>query len=367
MTTATTFNLNQLLRPDVQDMETYTPIVPFDILSAQLGIPIEAIIKLDANENPYGPSPLVRHAMAESPFLHSYPDPESRDLRVALSRYTNTPREHLLVGHGSDELIDLIMRLFLEPGDKIINCPPTFGMYRFDALINGGQVVTIPRNAQFQLDVAAIEQAVAKSDRVKLLFLATPNNPDGSTLNEVTVKRLLALPIILVLDEAYAEFHDQSFINWVSDYPNLIVLRTFSKWAGLAGLRVGYGAFPLPIMEHLWKIKQPYNVSLTGQVAALASLKDVDYLMTNVQKILKTRKTLEAGLTKISWLTPYPSEANFILCQVIGRDALDVKNSLAERGILIRHYATAGLNDHVRFSVGTDAQIEQLLAALQTL
>lgn len=372
MTQSAPFQLDQLLRADVQNMESYSPIVPFDILSAQLGIPIEEIIKLDANENPYGPSPTVRHAMAEAPFLHSYPDPESRDLRQALSRYTNVSLDHLLVGHGSDELIDLIMRLFLAPGDRIINCPPTFGMYRFDASINSAEVISIPRDADFQLDLAAIEEAVAgsertRSDRIKLLFLATPNNPDGSVLSEATVKRLLALPIMLILDEAYAEFHDQSFISWVSDYPNLIVLRTFSKWAGLAGLRVGFGAFPLPIMAHLWKIKQPYNVNLAGQLAALTSLQDVDYLMQNVARILATRQTLEAGLAEIGWLKPYPSQANFILCQVIGRDALAVKNSLAQRGILIRYYNSPGLDDHVRFSVGTDGQIEQLLAALHTL
>ncbi|MEM7031927.1 MAG: histidinol-phosphate transaminase [Chloroflexota bacterium] len=363
----TSFNLDSLLRPDVQNMETYTPIVPFDVLSAQLGIAVEDIIKLDANENPYGPSPLVRHAIAESPFMHSYPDPESRLLCEGLSTYTNVPVENLMAGHGSDELIDIIMRLFLEPGDQIINCPPTFGMYSFDAAINSGNVVTIWRKEDFMLDISAIEAAMEHSSRVKLLFLASPNNPTGLALSKDEVKRLLNLPIVLIIDEAYAEFHTESFIEWVNEYPNLIVLRTFSKWAGLAGLRVGYGAFPLPIIEHLWKIKQPYNVNLSGQLAAQASLEDVDYLLENVQKILQTKKALAEGLAKISWLQPYPSDANFILCKVVGRDAFAVKNALAQQGILIRHYATAGLEDHVRFSVGTDKETERLLTALSTL
>jgi len=365
--TSNPFDLSAFLRADVQDMETYTPIVPFDVLSTQLGIPADQIIKLDANENPYGPSPLVRHIIAESPYLHSYPDPESRELRQGLSAYTNVPAEYLMVGHGSDELIDLIMRLFLEPADKIINCPPTFGMYSFDASINSAQVINIPRQPDFSLDLAAIEAAATGDPSVKLLFLASPNNPDGSVISEADLQKFLNLPIVVILDEAYAEFHGQSFITWVLDHPNFIVLRTFSKWAGLAGLRVGYGAFPLPIIEHLWKIKQPYNVNLAGQLAAQASLQDIDYLLENVSKLVTTRQELAAGLAKINWLKPYPSQANFVLCQVVGRDAGQVKVALAQIGILIRHYAKPGLNDHVRFSVGTPKQTARLLAALQSL
>jgi histidinol-phosphate aminotransferase len=172
---------------------------------------------------------------------------------------------------------------------------------------------------------------------------------------------------VVILDEAYAEFNDVSFITWVPDQPNLIVLRTFSKWAGLAGLRVGYGAFPLAILEHLWKIKQPYNVNLAGQIAAIASLDDVDYLMGNVAKIIDTREQLQAGLTKIDWLKPYPSRSNFVLCQVVGRDAAQIKAALAGRGILVRYYNSTGLADHLRFSVGTPEQVDRLLAALGTL
>ena len=361
------FDLSQLLRPNILDMEVYTPIIPFDVLSEQLDIPVDQLIKLDANENPYGPSPLVRHALAEAPYLHSYPDPESRQLLQALSRYTGLPVEYLMAGHGSDELIDLIMRLFLEPGDKIINCPPTFGMYSFDAGINAGQVVSIPRQADFSLDIATIEAAVQQDTRVKLLFLASPNNPDGSIIDESTLQRLLNLPIVVILDEAYAEFHNQSFISRVPDQPNLIVLRTFSKWAGLAGLRVGYGAFPLAIIEHLWKIKQPYNVNLAGQVAAQASLEDVDYLLENAQKIIATRAELATGLNDIPWLQPYPSHANFILCRVRDRDAGVLKTELAQQGILIRYYNKPGLEDHVRFSVGTPEQITHLLKTLRAL
>jgi histidinol-phosphate aminotransferase len=363
----TSFNLSRLLRDGVEAMETYTPIVPFDVLSEQLGIPAEKIIKLDANENPYGPSPRVRHALAEEPYLHIYPDPESRELRRKLSLFVGVSDDYLLAGHGADELIDLTLRLFLNPGDKIINCPPTFGMYSFDTSINGGQVISIRRRANFSLDLPAIAAAVAAEPAIKLIFVTSPNNPDGSVIAESELETLLNLPIVVILDEAYAEFNDVSFINWVPDQPNLIVLRTFSKWAGLAGLRVGYGAFPQAILAHLWKIKQPYNVNLAGQVAAIASLDDVDYLMGNVAKIIAARERLQAGLTKIAWLKAYPSRANFVLCRVVDRDAAQIKTALAQQGILVRYYNSSGLKDHLRFSVGTPEHIDRLLLALEKL
>jgi histidinol-phosphate aminotransferase len=363
------FSLTQLLRPDVATMEPYTPILPFDVLSAQLGRAPEDIVKLDANENPYGPSPEVRKALAAMPYPHIYPDPESRHLRRALADYTGAPMDYLLAGHGADELIDLVMRLFVEPGDAILNCPPTFGMYRFDAAVNGARVLSLPRQADFSLDVQAVAAAVAGEPRVKLLFVASPNNPDGGLLPEGDLHRLLDLPLIVVLDEAYVEFAglEHSRIAWVRERDNLIVLRTFSKWAGLAGLRLGYGAFPPAIIQHLWKIKQPYNVSVAAQVAGLASLADLDYLQANVARIVAERERLLEALRALPYLRPYPSRANFVLCRVVGRDARAFKESLAARGILIRYYASPGLTDHVRFSVGTSEQTERLMAELRIL
>ncbi len=363
------FSLTQLLRPDVATMEPYAPILPFDVLSAQLGIAPEKIIKLDANENPYGPSPRVREALAAMPYPHIYPDPESRRLRRALADYTGVPMDYLLAGHGADELIDLVMRLFVTPGDTIVNCPPTFGMYRFDAAVNGARVLSLPRQADFSLDLDSIVAVVAREPRVKLLYVASPNNPDGGLLPEDDLCRLLDLPLVVVLDEAYVEFAgpEHSRVAWVPERDNLIVLRTFSKWAGLAGLRLGYGLFPLAIIEHLWKIKQPYNVSVAAQVAGLASLADRGYLQANVARIVAERERLTDVLREFPYLHPYPSHANFVLCRVVGRDARALKEALAARGILIRYYASPGLTDHVRFSVGTPEGTERLMAELRIL
>ena len=358
---------NNLIRPDIADMAPYTPIVPFDVLSQRLGIPAEDIIKLDANENPYGPSPRVYQALADETYYHIYPDPDSSSLRQALSQYIGVEATHIVAGHGADELIDLVIRLFVAHGDAVINCPPTFGMYRFDTELNGGSIIDIERKEDFSLDTESVVDLAANNKNIKLVFITSPNNPDGGILDDACLRQLLQLPLIVVLDEAYIEFAGGSRANWVLEHENLIVLRTFSKWAGLAGLRVGYGIFPHWILSHLLKIKQPYNVNVAGATAALASLSDVSQLQENVGKIVAERGRLYAALQAFDFLKPYPSEANFILSRVIGRDAAELKATLAERGILIRYFDTPGLRNHVRISVGTPSQTSVLLEALSTL
>jgi histidinol-phosphate aminotransferase len=302
------------------------------------------------------------------PYAHIYPDPESRELRQALASYHGVPAENLLVGAGADELIDLLLRLLAEPGDAILNCPPTFGMYAFDADVNRARVVKVSRNPDFSLNLAGIEQAV-QDHRPKLIFLATPNNPDGSLLPKAAVERLLELPLLIVLDEAYIEFAPPGS-SWLHEAPkrsNLIVLRTFSKWAGLAGLRVGFGAFPAGLMAHLWKIKQPYNVSVAAATAAITSLAHADKLEGIGKLIIRERQRLFERLQAIEWLKPYPTESNFVLCQVVGRDAHQVKSRLAREGILVRYFNKPGLEDHIRISVGRPADSDALLGRLMEL
>jgi len=359
--------VSELIRSDIAEMEAYTPVVPFEVLGQRLGRRPEEIIKLDANENPYGPSPGVAQALARQSYYHIYPDPGQGALREALSQYVGLDADNIMVGHGADELIDLIMRAFIEPGDVVIDCPPTFGMYRFDGGINHARVVSACRKSDFSLDVEEIEKAVAREPRAKLLFLTRPNNPDGGVPADEDILRLLALPLVVVLDEAYVEFHGRSLAGWVTSHPNLIVLRTFSKWAGLAGLRVGYGLFPGEIIEHLWKIKQPYNVNVAGTAAALASLKEREHLLRNVARIVEERERLYRELGRFDFLRPYPSRANFVLCRVVGREALGIKMQLERRGILIRYYDTPGLSDHIRVSVGRPEQSDALLTALEEI
>jgi histidinol-phosphate aminotransferase len=377
-----------LVRPHIAQMEPYTPIVPFEVLSRQLGRAPDQIVKLDANENPYGPPSSVQDALSRYPFLHIYPDPEQRQLREALSEYTGVPASNILPGHGADELLDLICRVFLGPDDSIIDCPPTFGMYSFDAELAGAQVIRVQRREDFRVDVAAIENTIPELSRrrvlegirpeggparspglCKLLFLTSPNNPDGGLLDPGDLARLLRLPLVVVLDEAYIEFAglDHSRIAWVLENDNLIVLRTFSKWAGIAGLRLGYGAFPGWLVPILLNAKQPYNVNVAATVAGLAALACRPEVQATVDSLVFERDRLLRELATFHFLLPHPSHANFVLCRVIGRDAAALKAALAREGVLVRYYARPGLENCIRVSAGRSSDTDALLAALRGL
>ena len=368
---ASDVQMQSLLNPHLSGLEEYTPIQPFEVLSRRLGIPASQIVKLDANENPYGPLPAVAEALAEYPYYHIYPDPQQSELREALSAFVGVPAEHILPGQGADELLDYICRLFLSPGDAIINTPPTFGMYSFDAKLQGGQVIDVWRREDYSVDVEGIERGLENGQRSpipKILFLTSPNNPSGTWLGDEDLRRLLALPLVVVLDEAYVEFANQpSRADWVLTHDNLIVLRTFSKAAGIAGLRLGYGIFPAWLMPYLWKFKQPYNVNVAASVAGLASLRHTDQIMAVVEKLKSERDRLYAALSAIPYLRPHPSEANFVLCRVEGRDAGELKQSLERQGILVRYYNKPGLDNCIRISVGRPEQTDRLLEALGSL
>jgi histidinol-phosphate aminotransferase len=371
--------LAQLLRPHIADMPSYTPIVPFEVLSRQLRRAPDEIVKLDANENPYGPPAAVRSALASYPFMHIYPDPEQRQLRESLSEYTGVPASNILPGHGADELLDLICRIFLGPGDAIIDCPPTFGMYRFDAGLAGARTIESPRRADFSLDVDGIVNAVLAGDYPggesqprgvsKLLFLTSPNNPDGGMPSRDDLTRLLQLPLMVVVDEAYIEFAglDNSVAAWVARYPNLVVLRSFSKWAGIAGLRLGYGIFPAWLMPTLFKAKQPYNVNVAATVAGLAALASRQEVQATIDRLIAERDRLVRELARFSFLRPHASRANFVLCRVVGRDAGRLKADLANQGVLVRHYARPGLENYIRVSAGRPEDTDALFAALRDL
>jgi len=361
------------IRTHLESLPPYAPIEPFEVLSARLGREPSQIVKLDANENPYGILPAVRKALAEMDFPHIYPDPESRALRKSLSAFTGVDAEYLLAGSGADELLDLLMRVFLESDECILSCPPTFGMYSFDAELNAARCVEVPRKADFSLDMSAIRKAVEEF-KPKLLFIASPNNPDGSLIDSAVLDELLTLPLLVVLDEAYIEFAGENLgasLSRIRDVPrrgNLVVLRTFSKWAGLAGLRVGYGAFPKWLMPILWKSKQPYNVNVAASVAAQASMANVIELKELVEKLKQERTRLMSALKEIPYLKPYPTQSNFILCQVVGRDAAELKSRLAQDfGVFIRYFNKPGLRDHIRISVGRPNDTDVLIEALKNL
>ncbi|MFH1086523.1 MAG: histidinol-phosphate transaminase [Chloroflexota bacterium] len=367
----TPLDLERLVGERVKGLQEYAP-EPLEQVAARLGLPAGQLIKLDANENPYGPNPGALAALRAYSDYHRYPDAVSRQLRQAIGAYIGVDPACIVVGNGSDELIDLTLKVF-RPGPKgggmgqVIDCPPTFGMYQFYGVANDLEVLSLPRDAQFGLDVATIEALCARDPRPKVLFAASPNNPDGLTLPDEALGRLLALPLLVVLDEAYVEFSGGSRVGWVAEHTNLIVLRTFSKWAGLAGLRVGYGAFPQALMTALWRLKSPYNVNGVAQAAALATLEHVDQALAAVDKIVAERARLSAALGEMVFLRVYPSQANYILCRVRGLAIDVVREAMEERGIILRYYGRAPLDDCFRITVGTPMQDTAALMVLRGL
>jgi histidinol-phosphate aminotransferase len=356
----------RLIRPHLLNTEPYSPVSPLEALSEDAGVAAEYIIKLDGNENPYGCSPRVKEALSSFPYYHIYPDTEQRELRKALEGYVGVSADRLVAGSGSDELIDLILRLFIEPGEVVINCPPTFGMYPFSTSVCNGRLVEVPRDEDFGINVPRLRQAIA-GERAKLLFIASPNNPSGNTTPKDDIRELLESGVVLVLDEAYCEFSGETMVPEADKYENLIVLRTFSKWAGLAGVRVGYGVFPETIVRHLMRVKPPYNVNAAAQVAALESLADIAYLRQTVQSIVAERQRLFTRLADFEFLKPFPSKANFILCHVAGKQARGIHQELRGRGISVRYFDSPRLRDFLRISVGKPEHTDALIAALKQI
>jgi histidinol-phosphate aminotransferase len=356
------------VRRAIADISSYAGPEDPEYLAKRLGRPVESIIKLDANENPYGASPLVQEMLSTFSGYSVYPDAEQRSARTALAGYAGVAAERLILGNGADELIDLLMRAYLDPGDELMDFPPSFAMYAFNAQLQDARVVAVPRDAEFAIDVDAALRAV--TPRTKLILLTSPNNPTGTVMPTSDVRRILETGYLVVLDEAYFEFANadgqgfETMIGEVGKYSNLVVLRTFSKWAGLAGLRIGYGAFPTEVAEHLWKLKPPFNVNVAALVAMQAALEDREHLLGSVKKIVAERDRLLTELPKTRIVKPYPTRSNFVLCEVKGMDGRALTNRLADEGILVRHYGTPRLRDCVRISVGRPEQNEVLLATL---
>lgn len=367
MTVQNNSELVALMRSDLLELDEYVAIEPFDRLSARLGIPVEQIVKLDANENPYGASPAALAALRDEKFYHIYPDPQAVALREALQNYTGVDKERIFVGSGSDELLELIIRLFVTPGDNIIDLVPTFGMYSALGKLYGAQIRSVPRHEQdYAIDVAATLAAI--DSRTKIIFVCTPNNPTANPTDETVVRALLDTGRVIVVDEAYHDFSGFSFLPLADEYPNLIVLRTFSKLSGLAGLRVGYGIFSPDVMRQLWKIKQPYNVTVAGQVAARASLEEKSWIEEHVAKIVAERVRLHEKLQAFPGvIEPLPSASNFIFCRVHGRDAQQIKLELEQRGVFIRYFNKPLLQNAFRVSVGRPEQTDILINNLDDI
>lgn len=356
-------DIESLLLPHISRLKTYEGVSPSETLAEEAGIPLDQVIRLNGNENPYGPSPQVAAALGNFQDYNHYPDPAQRRLRSALSEYLGTPADNIVAGNGSDEIIDLLMRMFLAPGDEIIIPVPTFGMYSFSADVAGAQAVAVPRDDNFDIDIEAIRGAI--TPRTKAIFFPTPNNPTGNLVTEAQARALLDTGRLVVADEAYYDFCGATLLPLLPEYRNLVVLRTFSKWAGLAGLRIGAGAMDAELAATMMGMKPPYNVNLAAEVALLASLADTAHLLERVDAIVQERARMYRLLGEIPGITVWPSHANFILCKMPDGRGREIYEGMCRRGVFLRYFDNDLLRDYIRSSVGKPAETDAVIAGLR--
>ncbi len=374
---------------------TARPSVPLSVpktvssVAERLGVPLASMVKLDANESPYGPSPSAVAALGrlatEATWLAGvgrYPDPFADDLRAALATYTGIPAEQIVVGNGSDELLNLLLAELIAAGDEVVVAEPTFEAYEHDARQVGAHVIDAGTNADFSVSAERIVQAMGP--RTRLVALCSPNNPTGTAL-----PREVALAVLdhaaqltdsdghgplVVIDEAYYDFgalagdpNAWSAAQLLATGQRVVVLRTFSKIFGLAGLRVGYALCPPDLTTALRARKQPFNANVVGQQAARAALDDLPWLAERARWIVAERSRLAAELAAIAGLRVYPSMANFLMVELPGdsqhRDA--ILQALLDRGILIRRPGGERVSRCLRVTAGTREQDDQFLAALR--
>jgi histidinol-phosphate aminotransferase len=301
-------------------------------------------------------------------------------LQAAVADYAGVKPENIVLGNGGDEIIDFLVRLFVAPGQGVIVCPPAFGMYTVCAKAHRAEVQAVPRRQDaprtpFAVDVEGIERLVAGREtdiEPRLLFITSPGNPDGQAIPPETIQRLLHLlpphrGVAVVVDEAYIEFGGQTVISLLEAHPNLVVLRTFSKWAGMAGLRLGYAVAPTTIAEAMARLKPPYNVNVAAVVAALGTFDDMERVERTISRIVAERERLYAALEDLPGAHPVPSQANFVLCRFDHRSGPEIADALAAQGILVRSFSAPTLADALRISVGRPEQNDALLTALGTL
>ncbi|MEZ4984137.1 MAG: histidinol-phosphate transaminase [Saprospiraceae bacterium] len=339
-------------KPTISARPSIAALVPYS--SARDEFKGEAEVCLDANENPYDNG------------VNRYPDPLAQAVKAAISRIKQVPESHIMLGNGSDEVIDLLFRIFCEPGqDEVMILPPTYGMYQVSADIHNVRVVKIPLLPGFQLDVDTILEKA--THRTKILWLCTPNNPSGNDFDAHAMQRLLTdFPGLVVVDEAYIDFANRpSFTTLLEQYPNLVVMQTLSKAWGMAGIRLGMAFASERIIRLLNAVKPPYNVNILSQRKALEALNQSALTGQRIASLLAERQRVQAAFNNLPLvLKQYPTDANFILAQF--EDPAAVYQYLAEKGIIVRDRSRQPLCEGcLRVTIGTPEENDRLITALQ--
>ncbi|MDY0387210.1 MAG: histidinol-phosphate transaminase [Methanolobus sp.] len=353
-----------LIKDVVASIAEYVPGKSIEKIAKKYDIEPSEIIKLGSNENVLGPSPLAVEALVSSACkVNIYPSADASELVDALSTYTSLPVENICAsGPGMDGLLDNLMRLLITPGDEVILPTPTFSYYEIAARANGAIAIHVPPGKELAFNVEAIKDAI--SDKTKVIFLCSPNNPTGKSMAENDVRAIIESTKGLVfVDEAYVEFAESDLSSLVLEYDNIIIGRTFSKAFGLAGLRIGYGLMPTWLKLEYMKIATPFNVSYPAVMAGVAALSDKEYLKKSIACSKEGRKFL---IENIPFKT-YDSQANFVLVDVVPIIARNMAESLLKKGIIVRDcrsFRNAG-DSLIRVTVGTQEQNEKVVAAFK--
>ena len=353
--------------PHVLNLVAYEPGKPVEELAREMGLKPSEIIKLASNENPLGPSPLAIQAMRETlERSHFYPDGGAWALRNAIAEKLGLERANVILGNGSNEIIEFIGHAFLKPGDEVVTAGHAFAVYSLMAQLFGAKTIEVP-DPNFTHDLDAMLAAI--TPRTRQVFIANPNNPTGTLVGQEAIDRFMArVPdhVLVIFDEAYYEFLDNppDVLRFVRENRNVVVMRTFSKIQGLANLRIGYGLAPARIAEVLQKTRQPFNANGIAQAGALAGLADENHMRRTRELTNEGREYLEAEFAKMG-LTFVPSAANFVLVHVGDGDA--VFKALLRRGLIVRAMRSYKLPEWIRVSVGTMEQNRAFIENLRLL
>jgi histidinol-phosphate aminotransferase len=358
--------IRDLVKPHIRDLEPYQPGKPIEELERELGI--EGSIKLASNESPLGPSTRAIAALHDAiDGLHRYPDGASFELRHKLAERLGVGGNQLVFGAGADEVLELLAKTLLGPGDEAVFAWPSFAMYPIVVQGMGATPVPVPLDAELVHDLDAMLAAV--NERTRLVFLCNPNNPTGTSVGRDAFERFIeALPdtTVLAVDEAYVDFvRREDFpdaLESVSRRPGTLVLRTFSKIYGLAGLRIGYGVGDAEFVSYLERARHPFNVNRLAEVAAVAALDDEPFRQRAIQNNREGAEYLRAELEALG-VAVWPSDANFLLARV----GPGVHDALLQEGVIVRLLAGFGMPDHVRISIGLPEENERLVKVLRQL
>ncbi len=346
-------------RKGIEDIPPYIPGKSKEEIAKEYGLDEASIIKLGSNENPLGPSKKAVDIIAKyADKVSIYPEDGSSELRYKIAEYIGVGEGQVIAGNGSDEILDMAVKMFIADGDEAVIPVPTFSMYGKLVELYSGKCVYVPLGDGFSFDTDKILEKI--TSETKLVFVCSPNNPTGSTISEGGLKKILDRDVMVILDEAYTEFSSEPFVHLVNEYKNLIVLRTFSKAFGLAGLRVGYGIADSEIIDWMLRIRIPFSVNLLAQKAAIAALNDKEHLKESVELARVGRMLILEELSKVKGVRAYPSQANFVFIELDSK-ASEIVEALFKRGIIVRDCSFAEPGDYIRVSIGTMEENKKFL------